>query len=164
MELKREMLDALNSQLNAELYSAYLYLAMAAYFDSKGLKGFAHWMRVQAEEEVEHAMKFYDYINDRGGRVILGAIEKPPTEWDSITDAIRAGLEHERAVTEAIGSLVDLARKLGDKPTEVFLHWFIEEQVEEEKSFAEILQALQLAGESPQALLLLDQRLAQRKD
>ncbi len=161
--IDEELLNELNKQLNSELYSAYLYLSMAAYFDYKGLKGFAHWMKKQAQEEVEHAMKFYEYINDRGGRVVLEAIEKPPTDWKTVTDVFRHALEHERRVTERIHRLVDLARKHDDKPTEVFLIWFVEEQVEEEKMFSEILQLLEYAGETPQAILMLNAHLAQRK-
>lgn len=161
--LPDELLKALNTQLKNELYSAYLYLSMAAYFDAKGLTGFAQWMKVQAREELEHAMKFYDYINDRGGRVILEAIEKPPTDWESITDVFRAALEHEKKVTANINNLVDLARKHDDKATQVFLNWFIQEQVEEEKSFAEILQLLEYVGEKPHTVLMLNAKLAQRK-
>ncbi len=158
-----KVLKALNEQLNSELYSAYLYLSMAAFFDSKGLSGFAHFMKVQAKEELEHAMKFYEYINSRGGRVELYAIQEPPREWASVTDAIRAALEHERSVTRAIHKLVDLAKEADDKATEVFLHWFVEEQVEEEKMFSDILQLLELAGETPQALLMLNAKLGERK-
>ncbi len=161
--LNDELLEALNKQLNAELYSAYLYLSMAAYFDYKGLKGFAHWMKKQAEEELEHAMKFYEYINDRGGRVVLDKIEKPPTDWDSVKQVFEHAYQHEKNVTESINKLVDLARKHDDKPTEVFLNWFVQEQVEEEKSFAEMLQLLEYTKETPQAILMLNAHLAQRK-
>ena len=158
-----KVLKALNEQLNSELYSAYLYLSMAAFFDSKGLSGFAHFMKVQAKEELEHAMKFYEYINSRGGRVELYAIQEPPREWASVTDTIRAALEHERSVTRAIHKLVDLAKEVDDKATEAFLHWFVGEQVEEEKMFSDILQLLEFAGETPQALLMLDAKLSERK-
>ncbi len=161
--MNSELLEALNKQLNAELYSAYLYLSMAAYFDYKGLQGFAHWMRKQAEEELGHAMKFYEYINDRGGRVVLYEVEKPPSDWGTVTDVFRHAYQHEKKVTESINKLVDLARKHDDKPTEVFLQWFVQEQVEEEKSFAEILQLLEYAGEKPQSILMLNSHLAQRK-
>ena len=161
--MKERILSALNEQLNRELYSAYLYLSMAAFFDSKGLGGFAHFMKVQAKEEIEHAMKFYEYINSRGGRVELYAIQEPPKDWSSITEAVKAALEHERSVTRAIHRLMDLAREEGDKATEVFLHWFVKEQVEEEKLFSDILQLLKLAGETPQALLMLNARLGERK-
>ncbi|MEB3806751.1 MAG: ferritin [Desulfurococcales archaeon] len=161
--IPKELQDELNKQLNRELYSAYLYLSMAAYFDYKGLSGFAHWMRVQAKEELEHAMKFYEFINDRGGRVELYKVDEPPREWKSVTDVFREALEHEKIVTKHINDLVDLARKLDDKPTEVFLHWFVTEQVEEEKIFQEILQLLEFSGETPQAVLMLNARLGQRK-
>ncbi|MCE4615174.1 MAG: ferritin [Desulfurococcales archaeon] len=162
--MDKRILELLNKQLNAELYSAYLYLSMAAYLDHKGLPGFAKWMRIQAKEEVEHAMKFYEYINDRGERVVLEAIEKPPTEWESITQLFEEGLKHEKSVTDSINKIFEAARELGDKPTEVFLHWFIDEQVEEEKTFSEILGMLKLTQEQPHALLMLDSRLAQRED
>jgi len=162
--MDKRILELLNKQLNAELYSAYLYLSMAAYLDHRGLPGFAKWMRIQAKEEVEHAMKFYDYINDRGERVILDAIDKPPSEWESVTQLFEEGLKHEKFVTESINKIFEAARELGDKPTEVFLHWFIDEQVEEEKTFSEILGMLKLTQEQPHALLMLDSRLGQRKD
>ncbi|MCE4614517.1 MAG: ferritin, partial [Desulfurococcales archaeon] len=129
-----------------------------------GLPGFAKWMRIQAKEEVEHAMKFYEYINDRGERVVLEAIEKPPVEWESVTQLFEEGLKHEKFVTDSINKIFEAARELGDKPTEVFLHWFIDEQVEEEKTFSEILGMLKLTSEQPHALLMLDSRLAQRED
>ncbi|ADM28135.1 Ferroxidase [Ignisphaera aggregans DSM 17230] len=158
-----KIVEALNKQLNRELYSAYLYLAMASWFDSRNLKGFAHWMKVQAREEVEHAMKFYEYINDRGGRVVLEDIKAVQIEWKSVTEVFEYALEHERNVTRYIHELFNLARSEGDRATEVFLHWFINEQVEEEKTFSEILQILKYAGETPQIVLILDRQLAERK-
>lgn len=159
----QKMLNALNRQLNRELYSAYLYLAMASYFDNLGLKGFAHWMKVQAKEELEHAMKFYEYINDRGGRVVLEDIEAPPQEWNNITEVFEKALEHEKKVTKSIHDLVELAKQENDIATQVFLNWFVSEQVEEEKSFSEILQLLKYAGEKPQVIIALDRQLVQRK-
>jgi len=161
--LSEKILDALNKQLNSELYSAYLYLAMSAWFDYKGLKGLAHWMRVQAREELEHAMKIYDYINDRGGRVVLDDVKAVKREWSCVTEVFEHALEHERSVTKSIHDLLDLARSEGDKATEVFLHWFVNEQVEEEKIFSEILQLLKYGGETPQLVLILDRQLAERK-
>jgi len=161
--LSEKILDALNKQLNSELYSAYLYLAMSAWFDYRGLKGFAHWMRVQAREELEHAMKIYNYINDRGGRVVLDDVKAVKREWSSVTEVFEHALEHERSVTKSIHDLLDLARSEGDKATEVFLHWFVNEQVEEEKIFSEILQLLRYGGETPQLILILDRQLAERK-
>lgn len=162
--LSEKILNALNDQLNKELYSAYLYLAMASYLEFKGLKGMAKWMKIQAKEEVEHAMKFYEYINDRGGRVYLQEIKKPPQEWSSVKELFEKAYEHEQYVTKRIHDLVDLARSENDKPTENFLQWFVKEQVEEEKTFGEILQIFKLAGEQPQVLLILDREMAKRKE
>ncbi|MCE4620634.1 MAG: ferritin [Desulfurococcales archaeon] len=161
--IPEEVLKALNKQLNSELYSAYLYLSMASYFDEKGLGGFSQWMKIQAKEELEHAMKIYDYIYSREGRVVLEEIKAPPREWSTVSEVFKQALEHERNVTRSIHQLVDLARSLNDKATEVFLSWFVEEQVEEEKQFSEILQLLELAGETPQSLLLLNAKLGERK-
>jgi len=162
--LSEKVLNALNKQLNSELYSAYLYLSMAAWFDYRNLKGFAHWMKVQAKEELEHAMKFYEYINDRGGKVVLEDVKAVNYEWKSVTEVFEYALEHEKNVTKRIHELFDLARAEGDRATEVFLHWFIQEQVEEEKTFSEILQTLKYAGETPQVVLILDRQLAERKE
>lgn len=161
--LSDKVLEALNTQLNNELYSAYLYLSMAAFFDYKGLKGFAHWMKIQAKEELSHAMKIYEYINDRGGRVELKDVKTPPQHWNTVTELFEHAYKHEVNVSSSIHELVRIAEAENDKPTEVFLHWFVEEQVEEEKTFNEILQTLKLAGETPQTLLIMDRELAQRK-
>ena len=162
MALKENIEKALNEQLNKELYSAYLYLAMAAYFESKNLKGFANWMMQQAIEEQCHAMKFYNFIVERGGRVILEAIEKPPTEWASPLDVFEYTYEHEKKVTESINNLYALAKQENDYATEVFLHWFIDEQVEEEASVDEIVNKLRLVGDKGHALLMIDRELAMR--
>ncbi|MCE4627963.1 MAG: ferritin [Desulfurococcales archaeon] len=162
--LSERMNEELNKQLNRELYSAYLYLGMSAYFDSIGLKGFANWFKVQAKEELEHAMKIYNYILDRGGRITLHPVEAVPTEYPSPRAAVLRGLEAEREQTQNINRLYELAREEGDRATEVFLHWFIEEQVEEEKIFSELLQLVDMAGDKPQALLVIDARLAQRRE
>ncbi|MCE4618930.1 MAG: ferritin [Desulfurococcales archaeon] len=157
------LLEELNRQLNRELYSAYLYLSMASYFEERGLNGFAHWFKLQAKEELEHAMKFYNYIHERGGHVEFYPIQEPASNWDNITGLVKSALEHEKEITRHINHLLDLARKLDDKPTEVFLYWFITEQVEEEKAFQELLQVLEYAGETPQTVLMLNAKLAQRK-
>ena len=162
-ELSEKLLEALNKQIVNELYSAYLYLSMAAYLDAKGLPGFATWMKAQAKEELEHAMKFYEYINDRGGRVRLDAIPKPPQDWPSITDLFKQALQHEKTVTASINRLAEMAEGEKDRATQVFLQWFIEEQVEEEKTFTEILGKLELTGETPQTLIILDAKLGERK-
>ena len=160
--LKDKMVESLNSQMNAELYSAYLYLSMEAYFEANDLSGFANWMRVQAQEEMTHAMKFYDYLVQRGARVILTEIKSPPTEWDSPVATFEHVYEHEQMVTTLINQLVDLAISLSDHATNNFLQWYVAEQVEEEESSSGVLQKVKLAGDSPSGLLMLDQELALR--
>ena len=158
----KKMESALNGQLNAEFYSSYLYLSMSAYFDSTDLPGFANWMRIQDQEERFHAMKFFVYIIDRGGKVSLLTIEAPPGKWDSPLAAFEATLEHEQKVTGLINDLVYLARDEKDNASEIFLQWFVNEQVEEEDSASTIIGQLKLIKDSPQALFLLDQQLGQR--
>lgn len=160
--LNKKIQEALNGQLNAELYSSYLYLSMSAYFQSIDLSGFANWMRVQAQEELMHAMKFYDYINERGGRVLLKKISDPQTEWESPFAAFEHVNQHEQKVTGLINKLVDVAIKEKDHATNNFLQWFVSEQVEEEASANEILQRIKMVGEDGSGLLLLDQELARR--
>ena len=160
--LSERMMKSLNKQLNAELYSAYLYLSMAAYFESKNLKGFANWMRVQAQEELMHAMKFFDYINERGGRVYLEAIEKPPTEWKSPLDVFEATYEHEVKVTSMINDLVNMAMEEKDHATYNMLQWFVAEQVEEEASADEVRQQLRMIKEDGRGIMMLDKELKQR--
>jgi len=156
------MNEALNKQVNAELYSAYLYLSMASYFDALNLKGFANWMTVQAREEISHALKFYTYMNERGSRVTMMAIEAPPTEWNSPLDVFEQTLDHERKVTGLINNLVDQASSLKDHATTQMLQWFIAEQVEEESSAEEIVQKLKLIENSKGGLFMLDKELGQR--
>lgn len=160
--LDEEMVSAINKQLNAELYSGYLYLSMAAYFESTDLSGFANWMRIQAQEELSHAMKFYDYLVQRGARVILTEIEAPPTQWDTNIAVFEHVYEHEQMVTGLINELVDLAIKLSDHATNNFLQWYVAEQVEEEESASGVLQKVKLAGEDSSGLLMLDQELGTR--
>ncbi|MHC4174165.1 MAG: ferritin [Planctomycetota bacterium] len=160
--ISKKMEKALNGQLNAELYSAYLYLSMAAYFESADLAGFANWMRVQVQEEQFHAMKFYDYIIGRGGRVILRPIEAPPSDWDSPLAVFEATLTHEQKVTGLINDLMDLARGEKDNASEIFLQWFINEQVEEEDNVSKVLGQLKLIKDSPQALFMMDREMGQR--
>jgi len=154
---------ALNAQVNAELHSAYLYLSMAAYFESVDLQGFANWMRVQYQEETLHGLKFFDYINERNGRVKLTQIEGPATEWKSPLEAFRQAYEHEKHISKLISNLVLQSRQIGDLSTETFLQWFVAEQVEEEAQTYRITQQLRLAGDERTALLLLDRELAQRQ-
>ena len=160
--LNKKMEKALNDQLNAEMYSSYLYLSMAAYFQSINLSGFSTWMRVQTQEEMVHAMKFYDFINERGGRVALGQIEGPPTEWESPLDAFEAALEHEQKVTGLINTLMDLALEGRDHATQIFLQWFVTEQVEEEDSANEVIQKIKLMGDAQGGLFMIDRELGQR--
>ncbi|MBN1818992.1 MAG: ferritin [Sedimentisphaerales bacterium] len=158
----KKMEKALNGQINAELYSAYLYLSMAAWFESKNLPGFANWMRIQFQEEQFHAMKFYDYILERGGTVTLSAIEAPQTTWKSPLDAFESTLEHEQKVTGLINDLVYLARDEKDNASEIFLQWFVTEQVEEEDNVNTILGQLEWIKDHPQALFGLNKELGQR--
>jgi len=160
--LSKKMEEALNKQLNAELFSSYLYLAMAACFEARNLPGIAHWLEVQAKEEYGHAMKFYGYINDRRGRVTLAAIAAPPAEWPTPLAAFEAVLAHEQKVTGLIHGLVELAAQEKDPAAGVFLQWFVSEQVEEEKSADAIVAQLKMIGDSPHGLIMLDRALAQR--
>ena len=161
--LSKKMFDALNNQVNAEFYAAFIYLSMATHFEDQNLPGFAHWMGEQYKEEVEHAMKIYGYINDRGGRVIIKAIDQPPVDFSSPLDVFQKALEHEVKVTGMINNLMDIAEEKKDRATRVFLHWFIEEQVEEEKNASEIIETLKMIGDKGHALIMLDRQLAQRK-
>ena len=160
--LDEKMQTALNKQMNAELYSSYLYLSMSAYFQSISLPGFANWLRIQAQEELVHAMKFYDFINERGGRVMLQPVEGPPTEWSSPLDVFENTYKHEQKVTGLINDLVNLAVKEGDHATNIFLQWFVTEQVEEESSADEVVQKLKLMGDAKGGLFMLDREMAQR--
>lgn len=160
--LDKKMEDAINKQLNAELYSSYLYLSMAAFFETKDLSGFASWMRVQAQEELSHAMKFYDYLVQRGARVTLTQIKDPPDEWESPVALFEHVYKHEQMVTGLINNLVDLAVDLGDHATNNFLQWYVAEQVEEEESSGGVLKKVKIAGDSPSGLFMLDNELGQR--
>ena len=160
--LEAKMRDALNKQINAELYSSYLYLSMAAWFESLSLKGFAHWMRVQAKEEQGHGMKFFDHVLERGGKIELKAIEAPPKSWQNPLAAFKAVAAHEAKVTGLINALADQAAGLRDHATSTMLHWFISEQVEEEANAAEIVAKLEMIGESSGGLFALDHQLAKR--
>ena len=158
----KAMQGAMNEQINKELFSSYLYLSMAAYFENKNLKGFAHWMRVQEAEERQHAMKFYDFILERGGQVELKAIDAPRITWNSNLELFREVAEHEARVTASIHALYELALSEKDYPAQVMLQWFINEQVEEEKNAAEIVANLELIEERGTAVLMLDHNLAKR--
>ena len=157
-----KMAQAINDQINRELYSEYLYMAMAACFEAANLKGFAHWMIKQAEEEHTHAMKMYEYMCDQGARVKLQAIQEPPFEWATPLAGFEAVLEHEKHVTAAINKLVELAIEEKDHATEIFYQWFVTEQVEEEATAQGIVETLKLVGDSPMGILMVDRQLAQR--
>ncbi|SHE48239.1 ferritin [Mariniphaga anaerophila] len=162
--LKERVLEALNEQINAEQYSAFLYLSMSAWLEDKGMPGFANWMYVQYQEEMTHANKFYKYVAGRNGKVELKAIAQMPTEFDSILDVVEKTLEHEQHVTELINNLVDVAKEERDHATQSFLQWFVDEQVEEESNVTEILDSLKLIeGEAKgNGLFMLDRELRQR--
>jgi ferritin len=154
--------QAFNNQLNAELYSAYLYLSMAAYFNSTGLAGCANWMLVQAREEQSHAMKFFDYINKQGGRVTLKSIDTPPHKWSSPLDVFQAVHKHEQKVTNLIKGLMDLAVQQDDQPAIDFLMWFMDEQIEEEASADEVVQKMTDTDTDTDEFSMIDRELAQR--
>ncbi|HDM77150.1 MAG TPA: ferritin [Deltaproteobacteria bacterium] len=160
--LSKKMIDALNIQVNKEMYSAYLYMSMSAYSEHIGLKGFANWFMVQYKEEMEHAMRIYNYIQSQGGRVKLMAIEQPPTEFESPLDMFEKTLEHEKLVTKSINDLVDLAIEQKDHATQIFLQWFVTEQIEEEANDNEIINKLKLVGEQGNGLFMIDKELAAR--
>jgi ferritin len=160
--IKEKVLEGFNKQINAEMYSSYLYLAMSAYFETLNLKGFANWMRVQAQEELVHAMKFYAFLHDRGGKVNLGPIDGPPTKWDTPLHAFEEAYNHEIKVTGLINSLVDTALEEKDHAANAFLQWFVTEQVEEEASADAVVQQLKLAGSDGSGLFMIDRELGQR--
>lgn len=154
---------ALNEQIKHELQSAYLYLAAVSYFESINLSGAAHWMSLQSREEVGHAMKLFTFIHDRGGRVILQALDQPPSDFSSPLDTFTRALDHERQVTARIHRLYALATQEHDYPAQILLQWFISEQVEEEKSATRIVEDLKMIGDNSSALLLLDRELGARR-
>jgi ferritin len=154
--------EAINNQINAELYSAYLYLSMAAYFEDANLPGFANWMRVQFEEEQFHGMRFLNYLVERGGRVKLEAIEKPRFEWNSVLEVFEETLAHEKHVTALINNIADIAEEEKDRATRNLLIWFIDEQVEEEGAAEKILNELRMIGGEGHGMLMLDREFASR--
>ena len=160
--LSDKMLKALNGQINKEMYSAYLYMAMSAFSESKGLSGFANWFYVQYQEEMEHAMKLYNYILEHGNDVELEAIEKPPREFGSPLDMFKATLKHEQFITKSINDLMDMAIQLKDHATQIFLQWYVTEQVEEEANDHELIDKLELIRDDGRGLYLLDKELAGR--
>jgi ferritin len=161
--LNQKIENAINKQINAELWSAYLYLSMSAYFESINLGGFANWMRVQAQEEVGHAMKFYHHVIERKGRVMLAAIAIPSVNWKSPMNAFEDAFKHEQKVTGMIDDIANIAAAEKDYATSSMLQWFIDEQVEEESSTDAIVQKLKMIGTNTGGLFMLDHELAQRK-
>jgi ferritin len=161
--LKAEIQEALNKHINAEFYSSYLYLSMAAWLDARNLTGMAAWMKAQAQEEWGHGMKIYGYLYERGGQVKLDGIQTPPTEWKCPVGVFEEVAKHEEHVTSLIYGLVELAQSAKDHATNGFLQWFIKEQVEEEATAADILHKLKMIGDSPNGLFLLDRSLGERK-
>ncbi len=160
--LSKKIIKSINGQINKELYSAYLYLGMASYSASIGLNGFSNWFSVQVKEELTHAEKMYNYVAQQSGRVTLSGITEPPQDFSSPANLFERTLEHERKVTGFINELVAIARGEKDNATEIFLQWFVTEQVEEESNASEILQKLRLVGKDGNGLLLIDSDLAQR--
>lgn len=160
--LSKKMMEELNKQVNAEYYSMYLYQAMSAYFERMNLDGFAHWMEAQTREEQLHGTKFYKHILDRGGDINLLPIAAPPAKWKSPLDAFREAYKHEIKVTGLINKLVDLSIKESDHATNAFLRWFVDEQVEEEKSADDVVRKLELIGDDKSGLFMLDRELATR--
>lgn len=160
--MTKTVLDALNEQIKDEIHSAYIYLSMSTWCEAANLPGFAHWLRAQTEEELEHAMKLRAYVEDRGGRVVLKAIDAPPTEFKSPLDLFQKVLEHERKISGLIHGLYALAVKENDYPSQIALQWFITEQVEEEKIATGIVEQLKAIGDAPVPLLMIDRQLAAR--
>ena len=160
--ISKEMEKALNEQINKELYSAYLYLSMQAYFERLNLTGFTNWMAVQVQEEHAHAMGMYNYLHERGGKVELLPIDKPQTDWESPLKVFEHVLEHEQYVTSLINGLLDVAEEVKDRAAISFLDWYLKEQVEEENNVGNVLAKLQLIGEDKHALLLLDKDMETR--
>jgi ferritin len=160
--LSKTVQDALNNQIAMEFQSSYVYLSMSAYFEHENLPGFARWMRIQSGEEHVHAMKIFDFVNDRAGQVHLQAIPQPPVTFGSPLDTMQVALEHEQKVTASIHNLYGLAAKEGDYAAQVMLQWFVNEQVEEEKTATAIVEQLKRIGNDGPALLILDRELGAR--
>ncbi|CAN5617250.1 ferritin [soil metagenome] len=160
--MNKDVQDAVNDQVKHELASAYAYLSMSAHFESENLPGFARWMRLQAQEELGHAMRLFDYLNERGARVMLQAVEKPPTNFDSPLSVFEQALAHEKKITGLIEQLYETAGKHRDYATQVALQWFLTEQVEEENSVSLVVEQVRMAGENRAALLMLDRALGAR--
>jgi len=162
--MDKKLQNSLNEQLKNELYSAYLYLSMAAFFESKNLPGFSNWMKVQSKEESAHGMKIFDFLNDRGVRVILQGIPQPPADFSSAQEIFEETLGHEKKVTDLINQLYELSIEVNDNAATIFLQWFITEQIDEEKNATVILETLKLIKPDSAALIMLDRELAKRQE
>jgi len=162
MALTPQIETALNRQHNREMAAAYNYLAMTAHFEAMSLQGFAHWMAVQRTEELAHAGRIFKYLVDRGGKVVLGAVDQPPTDYQTVADVFAAALAQEEGITAAINDLMKLARGHDDYATQSFLQWFVDEQVEEEQVVGEALSLIKLAGDDRSAMLVLNEQFRQR--
>lgn len=163
MKISEKLAEAINDQINYELYSGYIYLSMAAWFEEQNLDGMAHWMKIQAREEYEHSMKFWDHVVDRGGRVLLKAVEAPKSEWGSPLEAWEDAYEHEQKVTARIFKIGEIAEEEGDKSARPLLQWFYGEQVEEEEQTMKVRDLLNMICDATNALLMLDAKLGQRE-
>jgi len=160
--INKRIEEAFNIQINAELYSAYLYLSMAAYFEAQNLPGFANWMRVQFQEEQFHGLKMFDFVSERGGRVILTKIDGPKVEWENVLDVFEEVLAHEQHVTSLINNIMDIAIDEKDHATKSFLNWFIDEQVEEESAAEAIISELKLIDGKGNGILMMDREFRAR--
>jgi ferritin len=163
MKISDKLVQAINEQIAKELYSSYLYLAMAADMEHQNYPGFAHWLKMHAREEHGHAMKLFDYLIDRGARVELEGLEKPPVSFGAPGDLFNTALEHEQKVSQSIKNLYELSVKENDYPTQIHLQWFITEQVEEEKTFDDVVNELKIVGSHPPYLMMMDRRMAARQ-
>lgn len=164
MRIKQEMQDAINQQVTEELESAYVYLSMSSHFEAENLPGFAKWMRVQSQEEVGHAMRLFDYVSERGGRVRLQALPQPPVDFGAPLSVFEAALAHEQKISALIEKLYETAKQHGDNATQVMLQWFITEQVEEENNVGLVVEQVRMAGDNRAALLFLDRQLGARSE
>jgi len=162
MTIGKKMNDALNGQINEEIFSAYLYFAMAADFEAKDWPGVASWMKIQAQEEMGHALKIYNWINERGGKAVFAAIEKPQESWETALELFEGALEHEQHITSCFYNLVKIARDEGDISAEIFLQWFVTEQVEEEANASEIVGKIKKVKDSQNGMYMLDKELSVR--
>ena len=160
--ISKKMNDALNAQVNAEMFSSYLYLSMSAWCNERSLSGFGNWMRIQAQEELFHGMKIYDYILERGGQVKLATIDQPSAEWASPLAVIEEVAQHEAKVTGLINDLMEVAIQEKDHASNIFLQWFVEEQVEEESSVGEVLERLKMIGDASAGMFAMDMELGKR--